>query len=198
VFEEVGADLGEYLALLFGWHVTLWLRYGVVLESHQQNVSLVLDGGPLRLLYKDNDGPRIDHARLAAALGPDAPRPADFADRRILAAGPEELADVFTTITVHLCAGALAFGLASRGLVDRDAVLALLRNRLEAALAGHPGAPAADTLRRRVLDADRLPVKTMVTAGTLLPKHRTGAADVNKHYGTTGPNYLLPRHRRSR
>lgn len=32
-------------------------------------------------------------------------------------------------------------------------------------------------------------MKAMVTAGTLLSKERSGAADINKHY-TTGPNYL--------
>ena len=44
-------------------------------------------------------------------------------------------------------------------------------------------------LRARVLDADRLPVKAMITAGTLLTKERSGAADINKHY-VDGPNYL--------
>ena len=38
----------------------------------------------------------------------------------------------------------------------------------------------------------------MVTAGTLVAKSRTGASDINKFYGTTGPNYLSkPRDRRS-
>jgi hypothetical protein len=41
-----------------------------------------------------------------------------------------------------------------------------------------------------VLAADRLPGQAMVTAGTLLDKSRTGARDINKFYGTTGPNYL--------
>jgi hypothetical protein len=30
----------------------------------------------------------------------------------------------------------------------------------------------------------------MVTAGTLVAKSRTGASDINKFYGTNGPNYL--------
>ncbi len=30
----------------------------------------------------------------------------------------------------------------------------------------------------------------MLTAGTLLPKHRIGCTDVNKFYRRTGPNYL--------
>jgi hypothetical protein len=45
-------------------------------------------------------------------------------------------------------------------------------------------------LRARLLDADRLPGKAMVTAGTLVDKARTGARDINKFYGTSGPNYL--------
>ncbi|KPC73446.1 hypothetical protein ADL35_27570, partial [Streptomyces sp. NRRL WC-3753] len=53
------------------------------------------------------------------------------------------------------------------------------------------GAPFAAVLRTRVLDADRLPVKAMVTAGSLLTKRRSGASDINKHY-VTGPNYLTP------
>ena len=42
----------------------------------------------------------------------------------------------------------------------------------------------------RTLLADRLPVKAMLTAGTLLSKQRSGAADINKFYSYTGPNYL--------
>ena len=71
-------------------------------------------------------------------------------------------------------------------------LLRLVRDRLAEAIerlgtgAGQPGA----VLRAQVLDSPRLPVKAMVTAGTLLTKERSGAADINKHY-TTGPNYLL-------
>ncbi|MGW6402800.1 hypothetical protein [Streptomyces sp. NPDC055134] len=48
--------------------------YGIGLESHQQNISLVLDRQPdastrLRLLLKDNDAPRINLSRLRARLG---------------------------------------------------------------------------------------------------------------------------------
>ena len=39
------------------------------------------------------------------------------------------------------------------------------------------------------LNGDKV-CKAMVTAGTLLSKARSGAADINKHY-TTGPNDLL-------
>ena len=100
------------------------------------------------------------------------------------------MADLFTTITVHLCAGAYAFGLARSGRVPLATGLALVRDRLTEAVERLPAGPRA-VLRERVLTARRLPVKAMVSAGTLLTKERSGAADVNKHY-TDGPNYLLP------
>jgi siderophore synthetase component len=180
--------------LLFDWQTTLF-GYGIALESHQQNISLVLDdraGRPrLRLLLKDNDGPRINTGRLTRTLGPHAPGPANFADARICGASDGQLADLFTTITVHLCAGAYAFGLAGPGRVWPAESLRLVRERLAEAierLGTGPGEPGA-VLRARVLDAARLPIKAMVTAGTLLSKERSGAADINKHYAT-GPNYL--------
>ncbi|MEU2161385.1 IucA/IucC family protein [Streptomyces sp. NPDC019208] len=189
------ALLDAVLTLLLDFQTTLF-GYGIALESHQQNVSLVLDasgGGPrLRLLLKDNDGPRINGARLRAVLGGDAPGPGDFDDRRILTDGDGPLADLFTTVTVHLCAGAYAFGLAGHGRAPLDRLLRLVRDRLAEAverLGTGPGEPGA-VLRARVLDAPELPVKAMVTAGTLLAKERSGASDINKHY-TTGPNYLL-------
>jgi hypothetical protein len=146
----------------------------------------------LRLLLKDNDGPRINVLRLREALGADAPAPPDFDDPRICCESDRPVADLFTTITVHLCAGAYAFGLARHGRAPLPVLLRLVRDRLAEAverLGTGPGEPGA-VLRAHVLDAPRLPVKAMVTAGTLLTKERSGAADINKHY-TSGPNYLL-------
>lgn len=190
------ALLDAYLTLLLDWHTTLF-AYGIALESHQQNTSLVLDevaGRPrLRLLLKDNDGPRVNTVRLAAVLGGDAADLCGFDDRRILVGGDAPVADVFATVTVHLCAGALAFELARLGRAPLPVLLGQLRARLTEAvdrLEAAPGAAAA-VLRHRVLDADRLPVKAMVTAGSLLSKRRSGASDINKFY-VTGPNYLAP------
>ncbi|MFD0003152.1 IucA/IucC family protein [Streptomyces sp. NPDC127178] len=174
------ALLDAALTLLFDWQTTLF-GYGIALESHQQNVSLVLRPGSLRLLFKDNDGPRVNTERLDAVL----PGPWGFADPRILGTDDGPVAGLFATITVHLCAGAYAFGLPRY----RRALLDLLRDRLAEAV-DRLGGDAADVLRARVLEAAELPVKAMVSAGTLLSKERSGAADINKHY-TTGPNYLL-------
>jgi hypothetical protein len=191
----------DYLDLLFGLQVGLFVRFGIALESHQQNAALVLDpdqpGRPLRLLVKDFDGALIHHQRLAAALaaaeagaGASVPEPAAFADPRLLTGSDDALANVFITITVHLCAGALGFGLARAGQAPLPLLLGLIRDALTRALGRYPGHPAAEVLRARVLDADRLPGKAMLTAGTLQTKARSGAADINKFYGTTGPNYL--------
>lgn len=219
--------LDAVLTPLFQWQVTLF-RYGIALESHQQNTSLVLDrvaGHPrVRLLFKDNDGPRINLVRLRQALGASAPDPREFDDARILTEEDRPLTDLFTTITVHLCAAALAFGLVERGRTSRGRAVGLIRERLEETIdaladtarpaahgragagpvsSGDAGSPEGDpadparrateepaaVLRRHVLDALDLPVKAMVSAGTLLTKERSGAKDVNKHY-TRGPNYL--------
>ncbi|QQM47253.1 IucA/IucC family protein [Streptomyces liliifuscus] len=200
--------LDAWLALLFDWQTTLF-GYGIALESHQQNISLVLDrrtdgSTRLRLLLKDNDGPRINTARLRERLGEGLSErlgdrlgdntigPRDFDDARTFGESDQPVVDLFTTITVHLCAGAYAFGLARHGRAPLPVLLRLVRDRLAEAVerlgtgAGEPGA----VLRAQVLDSPRLPVKAMVTAGTLLTKERSGAADINKHY-TTGPNYLL-------
>ncbi|MGI5467073.1 IucA/IucC family protein [Streptomyces sp. CA-132043] len=191
------ALLDAFLTLLFDWQTTLF-GYGIGLESHQQNISLVLNrtdaaGTRLRLLFKDNDAPRINTVRLRERLGADAPDPADFADPRIFGEDDGPVVDMLATITVHLCAGSYAFGLARHGRAPLEQLLGLVRDRLAEAverLGTGPGEPGA-VLRARLLDAPHLPVKAMVSAGTLLSKERSGAADINKHY-TNGPNYLLP------
>ncbi|MGW6915257.1 IucA/IucC family protein [Kitasatospora sp. NPDC054939] len=183
---SVTAFYDALLELLLDWQTTLF-GHGIALESHQQNTSLVLDGTGLRLLYKDDDGPRVNTARLAAGLGELAPAPADFDDPRIFGDTDRPLTDLFTTITGHLCTAALAFGLADHGRAELADTLGLLRTRLSAAV--DRLGPAGTALREDLLDAERLPVKAMVSAGTLLSKQRSGAADINKHY-TDGPNYL--------
>ncbi|MGH7866230.1 MAG: IucA/IucC family siderophore biosynthesis protein, partial [Candidatus Dormibacteraceae bacterium] len=118
------------------------------------------------------------------------PVPTDFADQRMLAADPEQLADVFITIALHLDAAALIFGLAEQGLAPLSELLALLRRQVVLALSAHAGHPRAEVLRARLLETDRLPIKSMVTAGTIVAKARTGAQDINKYYGATTANYL--------
>ncbi|MEV7967044.1 IucA/IucC family protein [Sphaerisporangium sp. NPDC088356] len=180
---NVGALLAGYLRVLFAWNVRLFVTYGIALEAHQQNLSLVFGDGTTRLLVKDNDGLLASPDRLVAA-GLSVP---DFADRRLLTDDPNALADVFVTITLHLAAAAIAFG-AGHGELVAEA--------LQDALAPYGGHPMARLLRARTLDAARLVGKSMVSAGTLVDRARIGAADINKHYGTSGPNYLRRHPRR--
>ncbi|MFD2421577.1 IucA/IucC family protein [Amycolatopsis pigmentata] len=184
----------DYLSTLLDWHVALWLRYGIALEAHQQNIT-VAAGPSSRLIYKDNDSARVDCAHASSALGKPV-RPEDFPDPRLACDDPGELADLVTTITLHLCVGALIVEEAGEDRVRRAELFDLARTRLEEAaerwcdVSDSRSRAAARLLRTRILDADRLPVKAMVTAGTLLPKERLGCADVNKYYLRTGPNYL--------
>ncbi|MBO0820977.1 MAG: hypothetical protein J2P26_09030, partial [Nocardiopsaceae bacterium] len=180
---DVLAFACDYFRLVFAVAVALLVRHGIALESHQQNAALVVGPGePLRLLVKDFDG---------TLLRPDRnPEAAGLTDPRMLTDSDEALADVFVTITVHLCVGAVAFGLARAGAAPLEKLLAAARRALTQALDTEGDAPAAKLLRGRVLEADRLAGKSMITAGTLTAKEHTGAADINKHYAAVGPNYL--------
>ncbi|MFG6196341.1 IucA/IucC family protein [Nonomuraea sp. JJY05] len=181
VLDELGDVVPAYLRLLLRWNVGLFVRYGVALEAHQQNLALVFHEDRMRLLVKDNDGLLASPARLRAA-GIEVP---EFADGRMLNDDPHALADVFVTITLHLAAAAVAFG-----AMPHAGAAALLRDTLAEALDEYGEAPMARILRARTLDAARLTGKSMITAGTLVAKERSGARDVNKFYGTSGPNYL--------
>jgi hypothetical protein len=183
---DVAGWFGWYCSLVFGIAVRLFVGYGIALESHQQNAALVSG----HLLVKDFDGALINYPRLAAALGAAVPDRSAFTDQRLLTGSDDDLANVFITITVHLCAGAIAFGLAERGHAPLPVLISIVRKSLVAALEEYDGSPVAALLAARVLKAERLPGKAMVTAGTLVDKARTGASDINKYYGTTGPNYL--------
>ncbi|MEV4077714.1 IucA/IucC family protein [Nonomuraea fuscirosea] len=181
VLTELGDVLPGYLRLLLRWNVRLFVRYGVALEAHQQNLALLLQGERVRLLVKDNDGLLASPSRLRAA-GVEVP---DFADGRLLTDDPHALADVFVTITLHLAAAAVTFG-----ALPHARAAALVRETLAEALDEYGDDPMAKILRGRTLDAVRLTGKSMITAGTLVSKERSGARDVNKFYGTSGPNYL--------
>ncbi|GAA0950424.1 IucA/IucC family protein [Nonomuraea longicatena] len=181
VLDRFGDVLPGYLRILLRWNVRLFVEYGVALEAHQQNLALVFAADGMRLLVKDNDGLLASPARLAAA-GVAVPA---FGDGRMLTDDPHALADVFVTITLHLAAAAVAFG-----ALPYERAARLLRATLAEALDEHGEHPMARLLRARTLDAARLTGKSMVTAGTLVAKERTGARDVNKFYGASGPNYL--------
>lgn len=190
---DLKALLADYLDLTLALHLRLWLRYGIALESNQQNSVLALEAGqPLRLLLKDNDAARILNSRLAQASPALAARADTLQDRRILAEDELALAQMFVTITLQLNLAVPLEGLAARGLIKLDAWYARLRQILERELAILAGEGLDIALARRVLlKEDTLPAKYLLRAGSLESKAATGAADINKFYGQTAPNFLL-------
>lgn len=192
-----GGDLlaffDAYLDLTLGLHLTLWLRYGVALESNQQNSVLVLRDGEqrLRLLLKDNDAARIHTGVLARRWPELAVHLADLQDQRISVDEELPLAQMFITITLQLNIAVLAERYAEALQREPAALHARVRACVERVLAQLEAEGEDAALARRVLlEDERLYLKCLLIAATLAEKTETGAADVNKFYGRTAPNFL--------
>lgn len=191
-----GGDLDDwlerYLDLLLQVHLRLWLRYGIALEANQQNAVLLFQPGqPLRLLMKDNDAARLWPRRFLAACPDLAGHCAALRDERIRVEGSQALAEMFTTITLQLNIVAPIEAIAAARLAPREALYARLRERLRACLDGleAEGLACAEA-RRFLLDSPRLPVKYLLSAGSLFSKAWSGARDINKFYGYSAANFL--------
>ncbi|CAN7462639.1 siderophore biosynthesis protein [Pseudoduganella sp. LjRoot289] len=192
-----GGDLlaffDDYLDLTLGLHLTLWLRYGVALESNQQNSVLVLRDGEqrLRLLLKDNDAARIYTGELARRWPDLAVHLADLQDSRISVDDELPLAQMFITITLQLNIAALAERYAGALQREPAALYARVRACVERILSRLEAEGEDAALARRVLlEDERLYLKCLLIAATLAEKTETGADDVNKFYGHTAPNFL--------
>ncbi|KJK21118.1 siderophore biosynthesis protein [Burkholderiaceae bacterium 16] len=180
-----------YLALTLRLHLTLWLRYGIALESNQQNSMLVYSNDGLRLLLKDNDAARIDRGVLARRWPELTARLDGLEDQRIGVTDALPLAQMFVTITLQLNIAALVEGLALRRVTDRAAGYARVRRHVEAILAELAAAGEDTTFAcQLLLGDDRLHLKYLLTAASLVEKAQTGATDVNKFYGKRAPNFL--------
>lgn len=191
---DVMALFDDYLELSLRLHLTLWVRYGIALESNQQNSVLVLseEAPQLRLLLKDNDAARLHRTRLERASPALAAHVAALEDVRMAVDDELPLAQMFTTITLQLNLAVPTEGLAERvpGF-SRQQAYARLRERTAAILDELEAEDEDAALARQVLlDDDWLYIKYLLTAATLLDKGVTGAADVNKFYGKSAPNFL--------
>lgn len=182
----------HYLELTLGVHLRLWLKYGIALESNQQNSMLVLhDDGTLQLLLKDNDAPRLWPARLCERRPDLAPLVDGLRDARIRVNNEVPLAQMFTTITLQLNAAVLLEGLVARGYGTRRDWYRRLRNQVEAILQALEQEGIATAFARHcLLEEKYLYAKYLLRAGSLESKVQTGAADINKFYGKTAPNFL--------
>lgn len=183
----------EYLTLTLNLHLTLWIRYGIALESNQQNSMLVLqDNLPqLRLLLKDNDAARINGALLERRWPDLATTIKHLEDKRIQVNDELPLAQMFTTITLQLNIAALVEAIAALSELKSEYLYGRVRDQIAQVL-NRLEAESEDVMfaRRILLEEDWLYIKYLLVAATLVDKQTTGASDVNKYYGRTAPNFL--------
>jgi siderophore synthetase component len=183
----------EYLTLTLRLHLILWIRYGVALESNQQNSVLVLERktSNLRLLLKDNDAARIHVAALVKRRPELAEVIQDLQDRRIAVKDELPLAQMFTTITLQLNIAAVIEAVANGDKQNRSRLYSLVRSQIEEILTQlQAEGENVEYARQVLLQDERLYIKYLLVAATLYAKELTGATDVNKHYGHSAPNFL--------
>lgn len=136
---------------------------------------------------KDNDAARIVLPQLRAAL-PEVDALGPLQDARIAVDDPQALAQMFCTIVLQLDLQAVLEGLAEWQPALRAPLYAQLQAQCAATLAQLKGDGIDIGPARRLLAAPRLPVKYLLSAGSLLSKQLTGATDINKFYGDSAPN----------
>ncbi|MGO4700603.1 IucA/IucC family protein [Dyella sp. 2RAB6] len=181
-----------YANLLSDVHLRLWLVYGVALEANQQNCVLIYAAGQApRLLMKDNDSARVLLPRLRERL-PQIEAFGPLRDPRIPVEDDAALARMFCTIILQLDLLAVLEGIAEWQADLRQPMYAVLRQSLRTTLAGLEGQGIDTQPAERLLQSPWLPVKYLLSAGSLLSKRMTGASDINKFYGDSGPNFMLP------
>ena len=192
-----GGDLlaffDDYLDLTLGLHLRLWLRYGVALESSQQNSVLVLKqrGKRLRLLLKNNDAARIDTGALAQRWPQLAAHVAQLQDPHIAVDQELPLARMFIAATLQLNIAVLAERYAQALKVEPSALHQRVRACVERVLARLEAEGEDASLARRVLLQDeRLYLKRLLVAATLSAQDDASAGNADSHCGQTAPNFL--------
>jgi len=181
----------QYLDLLCDVHLRLWLMYGVALEANQQNSVIIYrhDAAP-RLLMKDNDAGRVYRHRLHSQL-PQAEAFGPLHNQRILVPDDIALGQMFCTITLQLNLLAVLECVAEANPVLRERMHDALREGLLTILQNLQDEGMDTSPAWRLFDAPTLPVKYLLSAGSLLSKDATGATDIQKFYGNSAPNFML-------
>lgn len=185
--------LNDYFNLTLRLHLLLWLRYGIALESNQQNSVVVLSRKEprLRLLLKDNDSARIHFDFLARRWPYLAARIAQLQDRRIIVQDELPLAQMFTTITLQLNIAVLIEHLTVILGLPATTLYSRVRVQIEVMLSEFAtDGENIELAKQLLLEDDQLYIKYLLIAATLAEKTETGATDVNKFYGRSAPNFL--------
>ncbi|MDD1827711.1 siderophore biosynthesis protein PsvB [Photobacterium sp. ZSDE20] len=183
----------DYVDLLSKVHLTLWIRYGIALESNQQNAIIAFDEqGKMTLAMKDNDAARIWPERFEAFEQHSPIKCDQLLDQRIKVDDELALGQMFTTITLQLDIAAIVEAMAKRGVATSaelyKTVAASLSQQLDQlSRQGHDITLAKEML----FDSPNLYAKYLLSSGSLLSKEASGASDINKFYGLSAPNFLL-------
>ncbi|QSQ29983.1 IucA/IucC family protein [Xanthomonas translucens] len=181
----------DYLDLLCGVHLRLWLAYGFALEANQQNTVIIYsDDAAPRLLMKDNDAGRVYRQRLHNQL-PEAEAFGPLHNQRILVPDDTALGQMFCTITLQLNLLAVLECVAEANPALHAPMLGALRQGIVAILQNLQDEGIDTRPAWHLFDAPRLPVKYLLSAGSLLSKDATGATDIQKFYGNSAPNFMV-------
>jgi siderophore synthetase component len=192
---NVQAWLDDYLTLLLSVHLRLWLKYGIALESNQQNAVLAFSSEKkLMLVMKDNDSARLFAPRFvenSANIKVAQEQIEELIDPRIIVDNEQSIAQMFTTITLQLDIAAIFEAMASYRLMPLEGLYGQLRNTLLKQLdALDKEGISTQYARDFLLESAYLPAKYLLSSGSLLSKSVSGASDINKFYGQSAPNFL--------
>ena len=183
----------DYVDLLCKVHLTLWLRYGIALESNQQNAIIAFNkDGKMTLAMKDNDAARIWPHRFKT-FEPNSPVQCDqLLDQRIKVDNELALGQMFTTITLQLDIAAIVEAMATKGIASSASLYAIVATSLTQYI-DHLETQGHETklARELLFDSPNLYAKYLLSSGSLLSKETSGASDINKYYGLSAPNFLL-------
>lgn len=189
----------DYVALLNRIHLTLWLRYGIALESNQQNAILAFDrNGTMTMVMKDNDAARIWPQRFQA-FASSVPVSCDaLLDKRILVDNELALGQMYSTITLQLDIAAIVEAMGQAGLAETADLYQIVQQSVDHRIKvlEQSGCPS-QFARQLLLEDETLYAKYLLSSGSLLSKQTSGATDINKFYGKTAPNFLKQYHRLS-
>lgn len=189
--------LRDYIQLLCHVHLNLWIKYGIALESNQQNAVILFDqdNSNMTLLMKDNDAARIYPSRfnnailqsgLASLINIES-----IKDQRILVDNELALAQMFLTITLQLNIVAIIEMMSKYGIVNRNEAYQSLTACINTTLQSL-SVQGYDTylVKQVLLENKNWYIKYLLCAGSLLSKEQSGATDINKFYGKSAPNTL--------
>ncbi|PTQ05903.1 IucA/IucC family protein [Vibrio sp. ZF 223] len=183
----------DYVDLLCKVHLTLWIRYGIALESNQQNAIIAFDEqGKMTLAMKDNDAARIWPESFQTFEQQSPVKCDHLLDQRITVDSELALGQMFTTITLQLDIAAIVEAMATRRIATSAYLYEVVANSLSQQLnqldeQGHNTKLANEML----FESPNLYAKYLLSSGSLLSKEASGASDINKFYGLSAPNFLL-------